>query len=104
MRAKIRRLRGEGLQRLRTGSGRISLSSGDRDEVDSRVDHLLSKADQTLTEAAQTAGTDTAEAHTALLAEVDQAIHQAGEMVEAAEAVAATELQNAMAPGQPACI
>ena len=54
--------------------------------MDSQVDYLLSKADQTLTEAAQTAGTDTAEVHTALLAEVDQAINQAGEMVEEAAA------------------
>ncbi len=102
MRAKIRRLRAEGLQRLRTGHGRISLSKGDRDDVDSQVDHLLSRADQTLTEAAQTAGTDTAEAHTALLAEVDQAINQAGEMVEEAKAEAATERQNEKAPGQRA--
>ena len=60
---------------------------GDRDDVDSQVDHLLRKADQALTEAAQTASTDSAEVHTALLAEVDQAIHQAGEMVEEANAV-----------------
>jgi hypothetical protein len=91
MRAQIRRLRAEGLQRLRTGHGRITLSTGDRDDVDSQVDHLLSKADQALTEAAQTAGTDTAEAHSALLAEVDQAIYHAGEMVEEAKAEAATE-------------
>lgn len=102
MRARIRRLRAEGLQRLRTGHGRISLSKGDRDDVDSQVDHLLSKANQTLTEAAQTAGTDTAEVHTALLAEVDQAINQAGEMVEEAKAEAATERENEKAPGQPA--
>jgi hypothetical protein len=98
MRAQIRRLRAEGLQRLRTGHGRITLTSGDRDDVDSQVDHLLSKADQTLTEAAQTAGTDTAEAHTALLAKVDQAINQAGEMIEEANAEAATEHQNGKAP------
>jgi len=91
MRANIRRLRAEGLQRLRTGHGRISLSTGDRDDVDSRVDHLLTKADQALTEAARTEGSDTAEAHTALLAEVDQAIYQAGEMVEEAQAEAPTE-------------
>ena len=101
MRAQIRRLRAEGLQRLRTGHGRITLTSGDRDDVDSQVDHLLSKANQTLIEAAQTAGTDTAEVHTALLAEVDQAINQAGEMVEEANAEAATERQNGKAPGQP---
>ena len=76
MRAQIRRLRAEGLQRLRTGHGRITLSTGDRDDVDSRVDNLLNKADQALTVAAQTAGTDTAEVHTALLAEVDLAINQ----------------------------
>ncbi len=85
MRAKIRRLRAEGLQRLRTGDDRISLSKGDRDDVDRRVDHLLNRADQALTEAAQTAGMDTAEAQTALLAEVDLAINQAGEMVEQAK-------------------
>jgi predicted PurR-regulated permease PerM len=101
MRAQIRRLRAEGLQRLRTGRGRITLSTGDRDDVDSRVDHLLSKADQALTEAAQTAGTDTAEAHTALLAEVDQAINQAGEMVEEANADAETERKNEKESGQP---
>ena len=90
MRAQIRRLRAEGLQRLRTGHDRITLSTGDSDDVDSRVDYLLSKADQALTEAAQTAGTDTVEAHTALLAEVHQAINQAGEMVEEAKVEAAT--------------
>ena len=58
------------------------------------MDQMLSKADQALTEAAQTAGTDTAEEHTALLAEVDQAINQAGEMVEEAKAEAATERQD----------
>jgi len=104
MREKIRRLRAEGLQRLRTGDGRISLSKGDRDDVDGRVDHLLSQADQTLTAAAQTSGTDTTEAHTALLAEVDLAINQAGEMVEEAKAEAADERQDGKAPGQPARI
>lgn len=99
MRAQIRRLRSEALQRLRTGHGRITLSTGDRDDVDSQVDHLLSKADQTLVEAAQTAATDTAEAHTALLAEVAQAIHQAGEMVQVAKAEAQTNRQNGKAPG-----
>jgi predicted PurR-regulated permease PerM len=99
MRAQIRRLRAEGLQRLRTGHGRITLSTGDRDDVDSQVDHLLSKADQTLIEAAQTAATDTAEAHTALLAEVAQAINQAGEMVEGAKAETETDRQNGKAPG-----
>jgi predicted PurR-regulated permease PerM len=98
-RARIRQLRAEGLQRLRTGDDRISLSKGDRDDVDSQVDHLLSKADQTLVAAAQTAGTDTAEVHTALLAEVDQAINQAGEMIEGAKAEAATERQNMKATG-----
>ena len=52
MRAQIRRLRAEGLQPLRTGRRRINLSTGDRDDVDGRVDQLLSKADQALTEAA----------------------------------------------------
>jgi AI-2E family transporter len=99
MRAQIRRLRAEGLQRLRTGSARITLSTGDRDDVDSQVDRLLSKADRTLVEAAQTSATDTAEGHTALLAEVAQAINQAGEMVEGAKAEAATERQHERAPG-----
>jgi hypothetical protein len=85
MRAQIRRLRAEGLQRLRTGPGRINLTTGDNDDVDGRVDHLLHEADQALTQAAQTAGTDTAEAHTERLAKVDLAIHQAGEMVEEAK-------------------
>ena len=102
MRAQIRRLRAEGLQQLRTRHGRITLSAGDRDDVDSQVDRLLSKADQALTDAAHMAGTDTAEAHTALLAEVGQAINQAGEMVEDAKAEATTERQNGKAPGQPA--
>ncbi len=102
MRAQIRRLRAEGLQRLRTGHGRINLFKGDRDDVDSQVDHLLSKADQTLTVAVQTVGTDTTEAHTALLAEVHQAINQAGEMVEDAKDEVVTELQDAKATGQPA--
>jgi predicted PurR-regulated permease PerM len=100
MRAQIRRLRAEGLQRLRTGRGRVTLSKGDRDDVDSQVDHLLSKADQALSEAAQTVDTDTAEMHTALLAKVDQAIFQAGEMVEEANADASTELQNEKASEQ----
>jgi hypothetical protein len=56
--------------------------------VDSQVDDLLRRADQTLTEAAQTTATDTQAVHTALLAEVDLAINQAGEMVEEAEAEA----------------
>ncbi len=91
MRAQIRRLRAEGLQRLRNGDDRITLSKGDRDDVDSQVDDLLSRADQTLTEAAQTASTDTEAVHTALLAEVDLAINQAGEMVEEAAAETAAE-------------
>ena len=95
MRAQIHRLRAEGLQRLRAGDARISLSKGDRDDVDSQVDDLLNKTDQTLTEAAQTAGTDTAEVHTAHLAEVDQAINQAGEMVEEASAEAAASSTGA---------
>lgn len=102
MRARIRRLRAEGSQRLRTGHGRISLSKGDRDEVDSQADHLLSKANRTLTAAAQTAATDTVEVHAARLAEVDQAINQAGEMVEEAQVEAATEHQDRKAPGQSA--
>jgi hypothetical protein len=98
MRARIRRLRAEGLLRLRTGRGRITLSTGDRDDVDSQVDHILIKADQTLTEAAQTVGTDTAAVHTALMAEVDQAINKAGEMFEEANAEAAAERQEDKAP------
>lgn len=103
MRAQIRRLRSEGLQRLRSGDDRIMLSKGDRDDVDSQVDDLLNRADQTLTEAAQTAGTDTEAVHTALLAEVDLAINQAGEMVEeaAAEAAEAESVQvDTVAEGQ----
>ena len=52
---------------------------------------LLRRADESLTEAVQTAGTDTEAMHTALLAEVDLAINQAGEMVEEAAAEAETE-------------
>lgn len=102
MRAQVRRLRAEGLQRLRTRSSRITLSTGDRDDVDSQVDRLLSKADRALTEAAQTVGTDTAEEHTALLDEVHQAINQAGQMVEGAKADATTERQDGKPLGQPA--
>jgi spore coat protein CotF len=76
------------------------LSKGDRDDVDSQVDHLLSKADQALSEAAQTVDTDTPEMHTALLAKVDQAIYQAGEMVEEANADASAEPQNDKASEQ----
>lgn len=101
MRARIRRLRAEGLQRLRTGSGRITLSTGDRDDVDRRAEHLLSQADEALTAATQTAGTDTAEEHTALLAEVDLAINKAGEMVEEAKADALANRENGKGPGQP---
>ena len=74
---------------------RITLSKGDRDDVDSQVDDLLSRADQTLTEAAQTASTDTEAVHTALLAEVDLAINQAGEMVEEAAAETAKPIDEA---------
>ena len=88
MRAQIRRLRAEGLQRLRAGSGRINLKTGDRDDVDSQADYLLNRADQALTEAVQSEATDTAEEHTAHLAEVDLVISQAGVMVEEATAVA----------------
>jgi predicted PurR-regulated permease PerM len=101
MRTHIRRLRAEGLQRLRSGHGRINLSTGDKDEVDSQVDHLLSNADQALTKAEHTAGTDTAEVHTARLAEVDQAINKAGEMVEKAKGDKAAEYLNEQSPGQP---
>jgi|GEM_PF-172403 len=98
MRAQIRRLRAEGLQRLRTGNERISLATGDPDDVDSQVDHLLSKADQTLTEAEHTKATDTPAEHTALLAEVDQAINQAGEMVEEARAETGNEPPGDLPP------
>jgi predicted PurR-regulated permease PerM len=118
MRAQIRRLRAEGLQRLRNNHGRINLSKGDRDDLDSRADTLLNKADQALSEAVQTAGTDTVEVHTALLAEVDLAINLAGEMVMVDAAIVdaaivdavvvdavvvdtATEHQNEIAPGSP---
>jgi hypothetical protein len=69
--------------------------------VDGQVDHLLSKADQALTEAAQTAGTDTAEVHTELLAKVDLAINLASEMVEEAKAEKVIEVLEAGPPGQP---
>jgi predicted PurR-regulated permease PerM len=101
MRAQIKRLRAEGLQRLRSGYGRINLSMGDKDDVDGRVDHLLRNADQVLTEAEHTAGTDTAEVHTALLAEVHQAINKAGEMVEEAKAETASERLDEKHPVQP---
>ena len=90
MRAQIRRLRAEGQQRLRSGRGRISLTTGDRDDVDNQADNLLKRADQALTQAAQTEATDTVEEHTAHLAEVDQVINQAGVMVEEAKAEAET--------------
>ncbi len=85
MRAQIRRLRAEGLQRLRGGHGRINLKTGDRDDVDSQADYLLNKADRALTQAGETEATDTAEEHTAHLAEVDLVISQAGVMVEEAK-------------------
>jgi predicted PurR-regulated permease PerM len=101
MRAHIRRLRAEGLERLRTGSNRINLSSGDNDDRDSRVDHLLNKADQALTAAAQTADTDTVEVHTELLTRVDEAIHQASEMVEEAKIETKTEDLTEKPSGSP---
>ncbi len=101
MRAQIRRLRAEGLQRLRSGRGRINLFTGDKDDVDGQVDHLLRKADEALTEAAQTVGTDTAEVHTELLAKVDLAINQASEMVEEAKTEKAIEVLDGNPPGQP---
>ena len=96
MRAEIRRLRAEGLHRLRTGLNRISLSKGDKDEVDGQVDSLLGKADQALTQAAQTASTDTAEVHAAHLADIDQAILQAGSMLEDADT--AVEILSTVQP------
>ena len=86
MAATIRRLRAEGLKRLRSGSGRIILSTGNSDDVDSQADQLLNKAEQALTKAAQTATTDTTKVHTELLAKVDLAINQASQMVEKANA------------------
>ncbi len=97
MRMQIRRLRAEGLQRLRSGDGRVTLSKGDRDDVDNQVDDLLRQADLTLTGATQTAGTDTDEVHTALLAEVDLAINHAGEMVEEAAATEAAKAEDVLA-------
>jgi predicted PurR-regulated permease PerM len=97
MRAQIRRLRAEGLQRLRAGRGRINLTTGDRDDVDSQADYLLKRADQALTEAVQSEATDTAEEHTAHLAEVDLVINQAGVMVEEAKAEAESGLKSKVA-------
>jgi predicted PurR-regulated permease PerM len=82
MRVQIRRLRAEGLQRLRAGLNRITLSKGDKDDVNAQMDSLLGKADQALTQAALTASTDTAEVHAALLADIDQTINHAGTMLE----------------------
>ena len=100
MRAQIRRLRAEGQQRLRSGLHRINFTKGDKDDVDGRVDNLLGRADQALTQAAQTEGTDTPEVHAALLAEVDQAINQAGKMIEDAKAETAVEILNGEQPGK----
>lgn len=100
MRAQIRGLRAAGLQRLRSSHNRINLSLGDQDDVDGQVDHLLRKADQALTQAGQTAETDTAEVHTELLAQVDLAIQQAGEMVEEAWGMPQTLEPSAVEPGQ----
>ncbi len=86
MRAQIRRLRAEVMQQLRAGRGRITLTTGDRDDIAHQADHLLNKADQALTKAAQSEGTDSTEGYTAVLAEVDQVINQAGEMVEEVKA------------------
>ena len=65
------------------------------------VNTPLDEGEGALTEAARTEGSDTAEAHTALLAEVDQAINQAGEMVEDAQTETATARQNGTETGQP---
>ena len=86
MRAQIRGLRAEGLHRLRSGLNRITLSKGDKDDVDAQVDSLLGKADHALTQAALTVSTDTPEVHAALLADIDQAINQAGTMLEEVDA------------------
>ena len=94
MRAQIRRLRAEGLQRLRAGRDRINLTTGDRDDVDSQADYLLKRADQALTLAEKTEATDTAEEHTAHLVEVDMVINRAGVMVEEAETQALAELES----------
>lgn len=90
LRAQIRRLRAEGLQRLRTRNGRITLSTGDRDDLDRRADQLLNKADHALTQAAQTEATDTTEEHTEHMAQIGLFINQAGVMVEDANAEALT--------------
>jgi hypothetical protein len=99
MRDQIRRLRAEGLHRLRSGLNRINFSKGDKDDVDGQVDSLLGKADLALTQAVMTAGTDTPEVHAALLAEVDQAINQAGTMLEQADAETTAEILNEDKPG-----
>jgi predicted PurR-regulated permease PerM len=101
MRAQIRRLRVQGLHRLRTEPDRTHLSTGDQVETDGRVDDLLSKADKALSEAEHTVDAHTAEEHTALLAEVDLAINQAGEMVEEAKAEMETGQPEMNSPGIP---
>ncbi len=88
MRAQIRRVRSDVLNQLRSGRGRITLTTGDRDDIVHQADHLLHKADQALTNAAQVESTDPAEGYTEVLAEVDQAINQAVEMVEEVKAEA----------------
>ncbi len=98
MRAQIRRLRAEVLHQLRAGHGRISLTTGDRDDIAHQADHLLHKADQALDKAAQTEGTPTTEGYTEVLAEVDQAINQAGEMVEEVKAEALNQGENKDSP------
>ncbi len=93
MRAQVRRMRADVLQQLRARRGRITMTTGDPDDIAHQADHLLHKADQALTKAAQTEGTDTA-----VLAEVDQAINQAGEMVEEVKAEAVIQRESADLP------
>jgi hypothetical protein len=84
MQTRIQQLRREVQHRLRTRQGYVTLSEGGVDAVDNQVDHILQTAEVVLTEAAQTVDNTSEEAHTALIAQVDEAISQADELLEGA--------------------
>ena len=85
LRSRIKRLRVEGLRRLRSGSSRINLAAGDSDDADAQAERLLDEADETLTDIAQNTASGTVEEYSSRLADVELAVEHAGAIVEEAK-------------------
>jgi predicted PurR-regulated permease PerM len=85
LRSRIRRLRVEGLRRLRSGSSRINLAAGDSDDMDAQAERLLDEADETLTDIAQNTASGTVEEYSSRLADVELAVDHAGAIVKEAK-------------------